>query len=242
MGETDNPVFDASYAERYDDVFPVYEEASIRVLTELAQGGPVLELGIGTGRVALPLIDNDLDVYGIDNSEEMLSKLHAKPKGKKVRTHFGDFRNFNIANKFKLIFCVLNTFFLLLSQEEQLECFECVSHHLMNGGSFLIEGIVPDLRLFSESEFIRPIEISSRAVKLDVWSHDVVAQRVSGQHIFISDGSIQQFPIEVRYAWPSELDLMARVAGLNKKERWGSWAKEPFTARSRRQICLYQKD
>jgi SAM-dependent methyltransferase len=236
---------DATYGERvadvYDDWYGTYEEASIARLMEFARGGPALELGIGTGRVALPLAARGVEVQGIDASPAMIERLRAKPGGESIKVSIGNFADVAVEGEFSLIYIVFNTFFALSSQEEQVRAFRRVQERMAADAYFLIEAFVPDVARFSGGQVNRASKVTADRVVLDVARHEPSEQRIIGQIVEISDGGVRLFPIQVRYAWPSELDLMARLAGLRLLHRWGGWQREPFTSESRRHISVYER-
>ena len=217
-------------------------QASVALLAELARDGPVLELGIGTGRVALPLSQRGIRVDGIDASAAMRAKLNASPGGDKLTVFSGDFSDFDLQGRdYSLVYVVFSTFFALLTQEAQVRCFQCVARALRPDGLFLLEVSVPDPEAFSRGQFVATRILSPRTVRLDAAVHDPVQQRVSATHILLSENGIRLHPFETRYAWPSELDLMARLAGLRLQKRWGNWDKSSFTYSSVRHISTYQR-
>lgn len=237
---------DATYGERiaevYDEIYSGCEEGLIDLLCELAGGGRVLELGIGTGRIALPLIKRGLDVSGIDVSASMIDRLRAKPGAEDIRVAQGSFAGFPAElddERFDLIFVVFNTFFGLLTQEEQLECFRSVAAHLAEEGRFLIEVFVPDLTRFEDGQAVRLQHLAEDSVRLDAAELDLHNQQIASQHIRISSDSVELYPVKLRYAWPSELDLMAQLAGLALQHRWASWQRDPFTKESTKHISVY---
>jgi SAM-dependent methyltransferase len=245
---------DATYGERiaavYDEFYASYEEEAIDLLSELAAGGRVLELGIGTGRIALPLAERGLDVAGIDASEAMVGKLRAKPGGDQIHVVQGSFAEFpaDLADaRFDLIFVVFNTFFALLTQEEQLQCLRSVAAHLSDDesprgpGRFLIEAFVPDLKRFDRGQTVRVVHLAEDTVRLEATQLDPVAQQISSQHVILSESGIQLYPVKLRYAWPSELDLMAKLAGLKLQDRWDSWRRDPFRDESGKHVSVYSK-
>ncbi len=236
---------DSTYGDRiseiYDEEYGEYDPAMIDLLYELAGSGPALELGIGTGRVALPLMERGVLVQGIDASEMMVAKMREKPGGKKIEVHIGSFAQFKFENRFSLVYVVVNTFFALLTQEEQVECFQSVRRHLSPGGVFLLETFVPDVARFVDGQTTRAVELEGEVVKLDISRHDPVSQQVTSQHVILSEEGTRLYPVKLRYAWPSEMDLMARLAGLKLKHRWSSWSKDAFTKESGKHISMYSE-
>jgi trans-aconitate methyltransferase len=220
-------------ADEYDAFYSEYDPASIDLLAELAGDGPALELGIGTGRIA---------VQGIDASEAMVAKMRAKPHGAEIEVMVGSFVDFKLEQRFKLIYVVFNTFFALLSQEEQVCCFKSVSEHLTKEGVFLIEAFVPDPGRLIDHQTVRVVKQEQNLAQLDVSQHDPVAQQVTSQHIVLSKDGTTLYPVKLRYAWPSELDLMAQLAGLSRRHRWGSWQRGEFTRESGKHISIYARE
>jgi hypothetical protein len=211
------------------------------VLAELAGGGPVLELAIGTGRLALPLAACGLDVQGIDVSERMVAKLREKPGGDAIPVTFGDFADVPVEGSFRLIFIAFNTLFALLNQEDQRRCFANVGNHLTDDGVFVVEAFMPDLARFDRGQRMHVHRVDTTGVMFDTARHDPVEQRVDSQRVVLTEEGIKLYPVSIRYAFPSELDLMARLAGLELRERWGSWKREPFTAESGRHVSVYAR-
>ena len=209
-------------------------------LAELAGPGPALELGVGTGRVALPLAARGVEVHGIDASAAMVEGLRAKPGGDAVTVTLGDFAGVPVEGSYPLVYVVFNTFFSLLTQDQQVGCFAAVAGRLAPGGAFVLTGFVPDPTLYSGGQSVRTTELGLDLVRLDAARHDPVAQRVDFQHVVLSGDGIRLYPGAVRYAWPSELDLMARLAGLRLRERWGGWRREPFGAASGGHVSVYE--
>lgn len=227
------------YDEWYADL-PETEECVER-LVELAGPGPVLELGVGTGRLALPLAERGLEVHGIDNSPAMLEELAAKPGGDRVQVTVGDFAEVGVEGRFPLVFVAANTLFLLPTQEQQVRCFQTVAEHLSDGGVFVVDVFVPDLSLYDHDQSVRLQRLSVDGVVLTVAQHDLVAQQIQAQQILLGADRVRLVPSVLRYAWPAELDLMARLAGMRLRERWGGWRREPFTAASRAHVSLYER-
>ncbi len=230
------------YDELYGTQFEAETAAAVEFLAGLAGPGPALELGIGTGRVALPLAARGIDVHGIDASPAMVARLRAKPGGNRIPVILGDFADVGADGPFRLIFVVFNTFFGLLTQEDQVRCFQNVARRLADDGSFVIEAFVPDPGRFERGQQVAAVDVGPDRVRLHVAKHDPVTQQVSGLHILLTESGIKTYPVKIRYAWPAELDLMARLAGLRLKERWGSWDRAPFTAASPKHISVYARD
>ena len=228
-------------ADVYDQWFGSYEDAAIETLAELARGGPALELGIGTGRIALPLAAKGVEVHGIDASAAMISKLRARPRGESIPVTTGDFAEVGVEGKFSLVFVVFNTFFALLTQEDQVRCFRNVAARLTEGGVFLIEAFVPDVARFTAGQSVRAFTVEAERVSLQVAQHDPARQRIKSQHVVFIGNESRLYPVEVRYAWPSELDLMAQLAGLRLRHRWGGWGREEFDSRSEKHVSVYER-
>jgi SAM-dependent methyltransferase len=230
-------------AEVYDDWYVEQPDPSamVAVLAELAGEGPVLELGIGTGRVALPLAERGLAIYGIDASTAMVARLRAKPGGDAIPVTIGDFADVGVDGTFSLIFVVFNTFFALLSHEDQVRCFRNVADHLAEGAVFVVEASVPDLTRFTRGQSVSAEWVGADRLMLNVSEHDPVRQQIASQHLVISDDSIRPYPVRIRYAWPAELDLMAQSAGLRLRERWAGWDRQPFGVSSTQHVSVYER-
>jgi SAM-dependent methyltransferase len=241
MDEYISTTYGDRVAEIYDEWYGSFEDAAVETLAQLAGGGRALELGIGTGRIALPLLARGVEVQGIEASEAMASKLWAKPGASSIPVSFGNFADVDIDGRFSLIFVVLNTFYALLTQEEQVRCFRNVADRLTEDGTFVIEAFVPDLTLFSKGQSVRATTVTTDRVSLQASQHDPIRQRVKSQHIVFVNDQARLFPVEVRYAWPSELDLMAQLAGLRLRHRWGNWKREDFKGDSEKHISVYEK-
>ena len=201
----------------------------------------MLELAIGTGRLALPLVERGLEVHGIDASERMVEKLRAKPGGDAIPVTMGDFADVGVEGEYRLIFIAFNTLFALLTQDDQLRCFANAAEHLMDDGLFVVEAFRPDLGRFDRGQRTNVFRVDAEQVMLDASRHDPLEQRVDSQHVVITEAGTKLYPVSIRYAFPSELDLMARLAGLELRERWGSWKREPFTADSNRHVSVYAR-
>ncbi len=232
-----------TYGERiagvYDDWYASYDDAAVTTLRELAQGGRALELGIGTGRIALPLQRLGVEVHGVDASESMIARLRAKPEGSALPVTLGNFAEVSVEGEYSLIYVLFNTFYALLTQEEQVRCFQNMARHLSPTGVFVIEAFVPDLTRFQGRQAIQATQMGIDVVHLDVSRHDPVGQQVSAQHVVLSDQGVHLYPVQLRYVWPAEFDLMAQLAGLQLKQRWSNWDKAVFSAESGKHISVY---
>jgi SAM-dependent methyltransferase len=224
----------------YDDSLRGDEKETVDLLEQLARGGPVLELAVGTGRIALPLAERGLEIHGIDFSPEMVEQLRAKPGGDRIRVTIGDFAEVPVPGRYRLIYIVFNTFHNLLTQEDQVRCFENVANHLEEDGQFLIEAGLPS-EYFGKSEmqYVMAERIEIEEVGLDVAQYDPATQLLTENHVVLTTDGATFFPIVTRYAWPSELDLMARIAGLRLHHRWSGWFREPFAAKSWRHVSVF---
>lgn len=232
--------FDGAAADIYDAEPRGDELSTVALLGELARGGPALELAVGTGRIALPLAAQGIRVDGVDLSPEMVAKLRAKPGGEHLSITMGDFADVPVEGTYRLIFIVFNTLFNLLTQEDQVRCFANVANHLTEDGLFVVEAFVPTyLARLRDDQYVDAEQVRVDKVVFDVGRHDPVTQLLDESHVVISPEGVRLFPIVTRYAWPSELDLMARIAGLRLRHRWGGWQKEPFTSTSRNHVSVY---
>jgi SAM-dependent methyltransferase len=224
--------FGEDVAESYDDTPRGDEDAAVAFLQALAGHGPALELAVGTGRIALPLADRGIRVDGIDISPAMVARLRAKPGGDLMSVTIGDFADVPVPGVYRLIYVVFNTLFNLLTQEDQVRCFENVAAHLTDDGSFVVEAGSPaSFYRLRKDQYVDAESVEVDAVKLDLLRHDPARQMIDESHVSISGTGVRLNPIVQRYAWPAELDLMARIAGLRLKERWDGWNCEPFTGK-----------
>lgn len=229
-----------SMADIYDEIQGERDApAAVAFLAALARQGPALELGIGTGRVALPLSAKGIQIQGIEASSAMIERLRAKPGGQHIPVVLGDFADVPVEGKFSLIFVVFGTFFCLTSQESQVHCFRRVTEQLTSDGLFVLEASVPDFSGFTRSQNVRLSNMELNRVIISATEHDPTSQRTTTQHIVATQQGIRLMPVSVRYAWPSELDLMAQLSGMELKERWGDWERNPFSANSTRHISVY---
>jgi len=243
MAEYDATTYGERIAEVYDSnrSTPQNAAAAAAFLADLAGKRRVLELGIGTGRIAIPLAARGVRVAGIDSSEKMVAQLRAKPGSDAIPVTIGDLADVKAAGQFSLIYVVFNTFFMLTTQEAQLRCFARAAKHLADGGVFVLEGFVPDTTLYDRGSNIRLKSVETDRVLLHVSRGGGASQQSIGGDLEISEAGIKFYPIQVRYAWPSELDLMARLAGLRLRERWAGWNREPFTDNSGAHVSVYEK-
>lgn len=232
--------FGADVAAEMRDFQRGDERAAVAFLERLAAGGPALELAIGTGRIALPLAARGVSVDGIDISPAVLAQLKAQPGGAELAVMVGDFADVATPGRYRLIYVVWNTFFNLLTQDDQVRCFENVAAHLTDDGCFVIEAYVPAfLYRLQDNQYVQAEAIEVAEVRLDVLRHDAATQVIEESHVSLSAAGVRLNPVVQRYAWPAELDLMARLAGLRLKERWGGWTGEPFTAASSLHVSVY---
>jgi SAM-dependent methyltransferase len=231
------------YDERYLEGFEEDTRGAVAFMKELAGAGPALELGIGTGRVALPLSESGVELHGIDASEAMVARLRAKPGGGSIRVTLGSFSGFALDVRFPLIYVVFNTFFGLLTQGEQVSCFQAIARHLAPGGAFAMQAFVPDVTRFdAHNQRVSAESLDVGEVRLEVSTHDPVAQRTDSQYVVLRDGDVRLYPVKVRYAYVSELDLMARLAGLRLRERWSDWQRSPFPSSAWQHVSVWEPD
>lgn len=236
----------------FDSVAPFYDATSagmfapevviptVDLLAELAGSGKALELGIGTGRIALPLAARGVAVSGIDASEAMVAKLREKPGGEDIEVVIGDYSSTFVAGSFSLVYLVFNGLWNLRTQEKQVACFQNVANHLEAGGHFLIELFVPDLHGIAPGHNINVFRAERSGMSFDVY--DVVSQSLTSNHFWVGEkGRTTVSSVPGRYAWPTEIDLMARLAGMRLRDRWAGWKGEPFTEASRSHVSVYVK-
>ncbi len=229
----------ATYDEGPEVFGPGAADATADVLAELAGNGWALELGIGTGRIALPLAARGVVVHGIDLSRAMVARLRAKPGGEQIGVTIGDFATTRVDGTFSLVYLVFNTIMNLTTQAAQVACFRNAAAHLGPGGCFVIELRVPELRRLPPGQDVLPWRVSP--TRWVFYSYDLATQAMRGHYVDLVDGRGEYSSIPFRYAWPAELDLMAQLAGLRLRERWGGWAREPFTSDSRQHVSIWEK-
>lgn len=235
----DEPVaatYDASSAEMFE---PTVIAPAVELLVELAGDGRALELAIGTGRLALPLSERRVAVHGIDLSAAMVARLRAKPGADRIGVTIGDIASTKVDGTFHVAYLVFNTIMNLTTQDAQVACFGNAAAHLDVGGCFVIEVMVPDLQRLPPGETVRPFTVT--ATKLGFDEYDIAAQGLVSHHYAVTDGRLDAVSIPFRYVWPSELDLMARLAGMTLRERWCDWSRGPFTSASTSHVSVWQK-
>jgi SAM-dependent methyltransferase len=230
----------ARYDELSDEMFaPSVVDPAVDFLAGLADEGDALELGIGTGRIALPLAQRGVRVKGIDLSESMVERLRAKPGGAEIQVEIGDFATTTVPGSFTLAYLVFNTINNLTTQDAQVACFENAAAHLEQGGCFVIEVGVPGLQRLPPGETVRPFRVTPTRLGFD--EYDIAAQGLISHHFRVVGDRLEARSIPFRYVWPAELDLMARIAGLTLRERWSGWKREPFTSESTKHISVWEK-
>jgi hypothetical protein len=235
--------FGEHIAARYDQhsgqMFdPAVVGPAVDTLAELAGDGAALEFAIGTGRIALPLSER-VRIAGMDNSAAMLDRLREKPGADRIEAVVGDMAATRVDGEFSLVYLVFNTIFNLVTQDGQVACFENAAAHLRSGGRFVIEARVPELQRLPLGQTVLPWRADPDGMSYYVY--DTVTQHLSGRHYEFEDGRVASNPIEMRYVWPAELDLMARLAGMRLQDRWAGWRREPFTALSPSHVSVYAK-
>jgi SAM-dependent methyltransferase len=239
FGEDVAARYDAS--TEHDPMFsPEMIDPVVDFLVELAHDGRALELGIGTGRIALPLAKRGVPVYGIDLSDAMVARLRAKPGADKIDVRIGDFSTTKVDATFAVAYLVYNTIQNLTTQDAQVACFQNVAAHLEPGGCFVIEVGLPDLQRLPFGETIRPFDLTESHLGFD--TYDIANQGLISHHYTrAADGRFGYSSGPFRYVWPSELDLMARIAGMTARERWSGWKREPFTSVSEKLVGVWEK-
>lgn len=231
--------FGPDVAARYDDDLRGDEPETVDLLADLAGDGPALELAIGTGRIALPLAARGVRVDGIELSEAMVARMREKTGGGAVDVVLGDMSTVDApSGDYRLVYLVFNTIFNLLTQDDQVRCFENAARHLAGGGVFLVEAAVPQAWVRG-NQYIDVERVARDDVILDINRYDPVTQLLDESHVRYTTDGVRLSPISCRLATPAELDLMARIAGLRLLDRWGGWHREPFTGDSGRHVSVY---
>lgn len=238
-------VFVGRVAEFYDATSramsdPAVIDPTVSFLAELAGDGAALELAIGTGRVALPLQARGVEVHGIEISQDMVDELRAKPGGDAISVTIGDMATTRVDPTFRLVYLVYNTIGNLLTQSEQVACFRNAAAHLEPGGCFVVEVVVPSLRSLPPGQHAYPFDVSEHHLGFD--TYEFVDQQLTSHHYWTGpDGTVERFDSHHRYVWPSELDLMAELAGLSRRERWADWTRSPFTGDSPSHVSVWER-
>jgi SAM-dependent methyltransferase len=235
-------VFDAHVADTYDDdpmAAPEMVDPVVDRLLELAGDGRALEFAVGTGRIALPLAARGVEVQGIELSRAMVAQLRAKPGGESIPVAIGDMATTRLDTSFRLVYLVYNTIMNLTTQGAQVACFRNAAAHLEPGGAFLIEVMVPDLRLLPPGQRYVPFDVSANHLGVD--EYDTVTQAMWSHHVSRRGDAWERSSGPFRYVWPAELDLMAELAGLRLRDRWAGWREEPFTDESRSHVSVWEK-
>lgn len=238
-GFEDPALFGDRWAETYDGSGWGFVP-EVELLAELAGDGRVLELAIGTGRVGVPLAQRGVAVEGIEASAAMVTKMREKPGGADIPVVIGDMADVEVDGAFRMAYLVYNTLFNLITQERQIDCFRNVARVLEPGGAFVLECFVPDLASFDRGQRIETRYVTADSASINVYAHDPVAQRYDKQSITFGADGVRMLPTALRYSWPSEMDLMARLAGFRLAERYGDWDRRPFTATSGSHVSIYR--
>ena len=236
FGESVAATYDESAAHLFA---PEVVEPAVDFLVELAGEGRALELAIGTGRIALPLAQRGVPVHGIDMSKAMVARLREKPGGEDIGVTIGDFATTTVEGTFSVAYLVFNTIQNLTTQAAQVACFRNVAAHLEPGGCFVIEVGIPELQRVPPGETFHVFHVSETRWGID--EYDVATQGLISHHFEIVDGRLERNSVPFRYTWPSELDLMAQLAGMRLRERWSGWKREPFTSDSRKHVSIWEK-
>lgn len=239
MTEYTPSTYGDTWAEIYDEATSS-PPGEVELLAELAGDGPVLELGVGTGRVAAPLAERGLAVHGLDPSQGMLARL--RERSDRVELHEGLMDDFDLGLEFSLVYVVASTIFAPLAQEEQVTTFRNVARHLAPGGLFLLQAYVPDLTRFDRGQRTAAVDVGLDRVAVEVTKLDRAQQILTGQRILVSDQGTRLYPLMIRFAYPSELDLMAQLAGLRLRDRWADFERTPYGSASEAHVSVYEKE
>ena len=236
----DPAFFGDRYAHEYDQPHNPDPAPAVEFLAGLVTGGRVLELAIGTGRVAIPLAARGVAVEGIEGSAAMVGQLRAKPGGAAIPTAIGDMADVAVPGPFRMVYLVYNTLFNLPTQARQVDCFRNVARVLEPGGLFVLECFIQDLTEFDRGQLVATRAVSEDSVRMEFMQHDPVAQAVTYQRVTFEAAGTTLRPLRLRYCWPSEMDLMAQLAGLRLRDRFADWDRTPFTAASRSHVSVYE--
>lgn len=236
FGEAEAARYDESASDMFDQAVV---SATVDFLADLAGTGRALELGVGTGRIALPLASRGVPVHGIELSRAMVARMRAKPGGENVDVTIGDFATTVVEGQFSVAYVVFNTFMNLMTQEAQIACFRNVAAHLQLGGYFVMEVMTPDLQRLPPGETVRPFSVGEARLGFD--EYNIAEQGLKSHHFRLVDDRWERFSIPFRYVWPAELDLMAEIAGMKPRQRWSGWKRESFTSDSRNLVAVWEK-
>jgi SAM-dependent methyltransferase len=239
----DPTAYGASIADEYDSLYEGVLDTQVAVdrLVELAEQGPVLELGIGTGRLALPLAARGLSVHGVEASPAMVERLRTKPGGADIAVTLGDFTDVSVPGPFSLVVLAFNTIFALPSEDAQVACFHTAGRHLAPGGRFVVEAWVLDAGRFVDRSAVSVRHLTAERLSLDTARIDAGGERMETVQVVLGDGAVRLFPANHTYVGPRQLDLMARSAGMRCEHRWAGWDRRPFDVASRRHVTVYRK-
>jgi SAM-dependent methyltransferase len=239
----DPTAYGASIAEEYDALYEGVMDTDVAVdrLAELAAEGPVLELGIGTGRLALPLAARGLSVHGVEASPAMVERLRTKPGGAGIPVTLGDFTDVRVPGTFSLVVLAFNTIFALPGEDAQMECFRTAARHLGPGGRFVLEAWVLDPARFVDRTAVGVRHVTADRLSLDAARIDAGGERIETVQVVFADGGVRLFPANHTYVGPRELDVMARSAGLRREHRWAGWDRRPYQVGSRNHVTVYRK-
>jgi SAM-dependent methyltransferase len=242
MASFDDPSFYGdAWAHIYDDRHSFMDpQSDVDFLAGLAGDGKVLELAVGTGRLALPLASRGISVAGLDASQAMVDKLRAKPGGDAIEVTIGDMADVPVTGPFRLVYLVFNTLFGLLTPDRQADCFRNVARVLEPGGYFVIECFVPDVSRFDRGQRVQVRAVTEDSAVIELSVHDAAEQRITTQVVTLDQHGIGLHPVALRYAWPAELDLMAQQAGLRLAARHADWDRGLFGSGSARHVSVYQ--
>lgn len=226
--------YDALYVREWDT------NAAVACLADLAGEGRLLEFGIGSGRLALPLQTAGVDVSGIDASEEMVAELRAKPRGDEIPVTIGNFASTHVGSGYDIVVLAVNTIFALPDQDTQIACFVNAARHLAPGGAFVVEAWIPDVGAFRNRRLVRQRILEHDVMSIESARLEPADQRMRTTQAVLRNGSIRLYPADHRYAWPAELDLMARLAGMTRQHRWEDWNRVPFDDDSHAHVTVYR--
>lgn len=242
MSDFDPAAYGRFAADDYDRLVENLDPGpAVETLVKLAEGQAVLEFGIGSGRLALPLAEQGVEVAGVDGSPDMVELLHAKPGAADIRVEIGDFSTTRVPGEYGLVVLAINTIYALPDQDAQVRCFANAAAHLGPGGRFLVEAWVPDPGAFRRGQAVRVLDVRDQRVLLEIAQLLPSEQHMRTTKLLVSPGGVRMFPANHRYAWPQELDLMARMAGLTLEHRWQDWQRTPYDDDSTTHVSVWRK-